>query len=188
MKILVAIFASILILISAYQLSFTWFVNKHESAMAEKAKAWTSRQYPNAATKYPGDKEKQTLYADTLAQLQNKRLKRLLDSTRETKITWWGQTYQKAKENELLLGLDLQGGINVALNIELTGLLKGLCNNPNDAGLKKAIEEANRRKTNSDANYIDLFAESFKDVNPGQPLAPLFSNNTRNQLKIDIGL
>jgi SecD/SecF fusion protein len=185
MKILVAIFASILILISAYQLSFTWFVNKHESAMAEKAKAWTNRQYPNPATKYPGDKEKQTLYADTLAQLQSKRLKRLLDSTRETKITWWGQTYQKAKESELLLGLDLQGGINVALNIELTGLLKGLCNNPNDAGLKKAIDEANRRKTNSDANYIDLFAESFKDVNPGQPLAPLFSNNTRNQLKID---
>ena len=185
MKILVAIFASILILISAYQLSFTWFVNKHESAMAEKAKAWTSRQYPNAATKYPGDKEKQTLYADTLARLQSKRLKRLLDSTRETKITWWGQTYQKAKESELLLGLDLQGGINVALNIELTGLLKGLCNNPNDAGLKKAIEEANRRKTSSDANYIDLFAESFKAVNPGQPLAPLFSNNTRNQLKID---
>ena len=55
MKILVAIFASILILISAYQLSFTWFVNKHESAMAEKAKLWTKNHYATAAAKYPGD-------------------------------------------------------------------------------------------------------------------------------------
>ncbi|MEP6750584.1 MAG: protein translocase subunit SecD, partial [Bacteroidota bacterium] len=185
MKILVAMFAGILILISAYQLSFTWFVNKHESAMAEKAKLWTKSHYANAAIKYPGDKEKETLYEDTLAQIQAKYLARLLDSTRETKITWWGQTYQKAKESELLLGLDLQGGINVSLNVELTGLIKNLCNNPNDPGLKKAIEEANRRKTNSDANYIDLFAQAFKDVNPGQSLAPLFSNNTHNKLKID---
>ncbi|HTL08599.1 MAG TPA: hypothetical protein VL307_10095, partial [Chitinophagaceae bacterium] len=185
MKILVAIFAGFLILISTYQLSFTWFVNKHESAMAEKAKQWTKNHYASAATKYPGDKELQTLYQDTLNQLQNARLRQLLDSTRETKITWWGQSYQKAKESELLLGLDLQGGINVALNIELSGLIKGLCNNPNDPGLKKALDEANRKKTNSDANFIDLFAESFKAVNPGQSLAPLFSNNTRNKLKID---
>ena len=185
MKILVAIFAGFLILISAYQLSFTWFVNKHESAMAEKARLWTKNHYTNALTKYPGDKEKQTLYQDTIAQLQSKYQRRLLDSTRETKITWWGQTYQKAKESELLLGLDLQGGINVALNVELTGLIKNLCNNPNDAGLKKAINEANKRKASSDANYIDLFAQAFKDVNPGESLAPLFSNNTHNKLKID---
>jgi len=185
MKILVAIFASILILISAYQLSFTWFVNKHESAMAEKAKLWTKNHNANALTKYPGDKEKQTLYQDTIDQVQNKYMRHLLDSTRDKPITWWGQSYLKAKESELLLGLDLQGGINVAMNIELTGLIKGLCNNPNDPGLKKAIDEANKRKTNSDANFIDLFAQAFKDVNPGQSLAPLFSNNTRNKLKID---
>ena len=185
MKILVAMFAGILILISAYQLSFTWFVNKHESAMAEKAKLWTKNHYEPAATKYSGDKEKQALYQDTVEKAQGRQLARLLDSTRETKITWWGQTYQKAKESELLLGLDLQGGINVALNIELVGLIKGLSNNPNDPGIKKAIDEANRKKTNSDANYIDLFAEAYKAVNPGQSLAPLFSNNTRNKLKID---
>jgi SecD/SecF fusion protein len=182
---LVAIFAAFLILISAYQLSFTWFVNKHESAMAEKAKLWVKNNYGLAATKYPTDNEKRTLYQDTLDLFQRDRLKHMLDSTRDKTITWWGQSYQKAKESELLLGLDLQGGINVALNIELSGLIKGLSNNPNDPGLKKAIDEANNKKTSSDANFIDLFADAFKAVNPGQPLAPLFSNNTRNKLKID---
>src|SRR5450432_109469 len=146
MKILVAIFAGFLILISAYQLSFTWFVNSHESAMAEKAKGWMKSHYANAATKYPGDAEKKTLYQDTLAQLEGAYQKRLLDSTRDKKITWWGQTYQKAKESELLLGLDLQGGINVTLDIELEGLIKGLANNPRDANLVRAIQRADIKK------------------------------------------
>jgi len=185
MRILVGIFAGILILISAYQLSFTWFVNKHESAMTEKAATWLKNNYGTATAKYPGNKELQTLYQDTLDILQRGRLHRLLDSTRDKNITWWGQSYQKAKESELLLGLDLQGGINVTLNVELSGLIKGLSNNPNDAGLKKALDEANRMRTSSDANFIDMFAESFQKVNPGQRMAPLFSNNTRNKLKID---
>jgi SecD/SecF fusion protein len=184
MRILVAIFAVLLIGISAYQLSFTWFVNKHEKVMAEKAEQWM-KKYPTPTAKYPNESVLQALYQDTLDQIKRDRIKRLLDSTKDESITWWGQSYQKAKENELLLGLDLQGGINVTLNVELAGLIKGLSNNPNDPLLKKALDEANRMKVTSDANFIDLFAEAFKKVNPGQKLAPLFANNVRNKLKID---
>jgi SecD/SecF fusion protein len=186
MRILVAIFAGFLILISAYQLSFTWFVNSHEHAMADKAKQWVNNHYSTAAVKYPNSKDLQTLYQDSLDGFRKDRLKRLLDSTRDEKITWWGQSYLKAKESELLLGLDLQGGINVTLDIELAGLIKGLSNNPNDAALKKALDEATRKKINSGgADYISLFRTAYESQNPGQPLAPLFSNNTRNKLKID---
>src|ERR1700754_3873141 len=132
MRALVSIFAGLLIVISVYQLSFTWFVNKHESAMQEKARRNINAAYPTAERKYPGDKEAQALYKDTLDELYKNRLRRLLDSTKDTKITWWGTSYQKSKESELLLGLDLQGGINVTLDIELEGLIKGLANNPRD--------------------------------------------------------
>ncbi|MBC7903571.1 MAG: protein translocase subunit SecDF [Gemmatimonadaceae bacterium] len=185
MRILVAIFAGFLILISAYQLSFTWFVNKHENAMADKAKQYVNRAYPAAEVKYPGNQDIQTLYRDTIAQAEKERLRRLLDSTRDKSITWFGHSYQKAKENELLLGLDLQGGINVTLDIELTGLIKALSNNSTDPKLVKALDEAKRRKVNSDADFISLFIKSFQDVNPGQKLAALFSNSTRNKLKSD---
>ncbi|HEX6180275.1 MAG TPA: protein translocase subunit SecD, partial [Chitinophagaceae bacterium] len=185
MRVLVSIFAVLLILISLYQLSFTWFVNKHESAMEEKAKTWLYRNYQPAASKYPNNKEAQALYADTLEHLYSERLRKLLDSTRDEKITWWGQTYQKSKESELLLGLDLQGGINVTLDIALDGLIKGLANNPRDPQLLKAIDEANRRKVASDADFITLFGQAFKSVNPNTPLAPLFANSTRNNLKMD---
>src|SRR6516165_10136108 len=174
MRALVSIFAALLIVISLYQLSFTWFVNKHESAMQDKAKRYVNNLYTTAERKYPGDKEAQAVYQDTLDEVYKGRLKRLLDSTKDTKITWWGTSYQKSKESELLLGLDLQGGINVTLDVALDGLIKGLANNPRDANLVKAIQLADQKKlTNGGANYIDLFSQAFKEINPGVKLAPL---------------
>src|SRR5688500_4238834 len=186
MRALVSIFTVLLILISVYQLSFTWFVNKHETSLEVKANQQEKRMYPvSAAQKYPGNKELQALYQDTLDLALRRRLERLRDSTKDTKITWWGQSYQKAKESELLLGLDLQGGINVTLDVALEGLIKGLANNPKDPKLLTAIQNAQVKKLNSDQNFIDLFAQSFKETNPSTPLAPHFANTDKNKLKIN---
>jgi SecD/SecF fusion protein len=186
MRALVSIFAGLLIVISLYQLSFTWFVNKHEAAMTQKAERFVKNNFPSAATKYPGNKDAQVLYQDSLSLVLRARTEKLLDSTKETKITWWGTTYQKSKESELLLGLDLQGGINVTLDIELKELIKGLANNPRDVSLVKAIQLADQKKlTNGGANYIDLFSSAFGEVNPGTKLAPLFANTNRNKLKFE---
>lgn len=179
MRALVSIFTALLIGISLYQLSFTWFVNQHEKEMEAKAAQQVKRAYPTASAKYPGNKEEQAAYQDTLNQLLKDRKQTLLDSTRDKKITWWGQTYQKAKESELLLGLDLQGGINVTMDVALDGLIKGLANNPTDPQLNAAIAEAQKRKLTSDQNFIDIFAAAFKDVNKGARLAPQFANANR---------
>jgi SecD/SecF fusion protein len=186
MRALVSIFAALLIIISLYQLSFTWFVNKHESAMEAKAKQYVTRMYPeNAVRKYPGDKEAQAAYQDTLDQLFNARKKILLDSTKDSKITWWGTTYQKSKESELLLGLDLQGGISVTLNIALDGLIKGLANNSRDPNLIKALNLAAQKMLTNSGNLIDLFAESYKEINPNGKLSSLFANSNRNKITFD---
>lgn len=184
MRALVSIFAALLIIISVYQLSFTWFVNKHESAMEAKAKNYVTRLYPQSPTqRYPGDKEAQALYQDSLDELYNTRRSRLLDSTKETKITPWGTTYQKAKESELLLGLDLQGGMSVTMNVALDGLVKNLANNQHDPMLLQAIARANA--SNTGGNFIDRFATAYKEVNPTGHLAPMFSNVNRNKIGYD---
>jgi SecD/SecF fusion protein len=185
MRALVSIFSALLIIISLYQLSFTWFVNKHESTIDAKAKRYVSSLYPAATQKYPGDKEAQALYQDTLDQVFRERKRKLLDSTKDTKITWWGTTYQKSKENELLLGLDLQGGMSVTLDVALDGLIRGLANNRRDPMLVKAIDLANQKKVTNSSNLIDLFALSYKEVNPTGKLAPLFANANRNKIKFD---
>jgi SecD/SecF fusion protein len=186
MRALVSIFAALLIIISVYQLSFTYFVNKHESAIEAKAKTQVSRLYPqSAAQKYPGNKEAQALYQDSIDVAFSIRKKKLLDSSKDTKITPWGTSYQKAKENELLLGLDLQGGISVTMDVSLDGLIKGLANNSHDPALLKALNTAIVKRQSQSGNIIDLFAESYKEQNPNGKLAPMFSNSNRNKIGYD---
>ncbi|MCS3795245.1 protein translocase subunit SecDF [Niastella sp. OAS944] len=178
MRALVSIFAGLLILISLYQLSFTWFVNQHEKEQGKKADAYVKRTYPlTPAQKYPTNTEARAYYKDTVDNARDSYLDSLLTASRDKKITWWGQTYQKAKESELLLGLDLQGGINVTMDVALDGLIKGLANNPKDPQLLRAVSEAQKRKLTSDQNFIDLFAAAYSQQNPGVKLAPLFANS-----------
>jgi len=184
MRALVSIFAGLLILISIYQLSFTWFVNQYEGEMDKKAEAYVKRTYLTPAQKYPTNTETRDLYKDTLENAKKAYLDSLLTASRDKKITWWGQSYQKAKESELLLGLDLQGGINVTMDVALDGLIKALANNPKDPQLQRAIAEAKNRKLNSDQNFIDLFASAYRDINPGVKLATQFAN-ANNKLSFD---
>lgn len=185
MRALVSIFTAFLILISLYQLSFTFFVNKFEKGLDEKTASYIRRTYGTASQKYPGDKEAQALYQDSVDERAKEYGDSLREASKDKVITWWGQSYQKAKESELLLGLDLQGGINVTLDVALDGLIKGLANNPKDLQLQKAIEEAQRRKLTSDQNFIDLFAASYNDVTNGGKMAPLFANANRNKLGVN---
>jgi SecD/SecF fusion protein len=185
MRALVSIFTALLIGISLYQLSFTWFVNNHETEIAAKAEQHIKRSFPSAEQKYPGNKEAQAIYQDSLDQLMADYRDSLFEATKDKSITWWGQTYQKSKESELLLGLDLQGGINVTMDIALDGLVKGLANNPRDARILAAIADAQQQKLTSDQNFIDLFAQSYKKLNPDSKLAPQFANANRNKLGIN---
>ena len=163
LKGLVWFFAITLILISVYQLSFTWVVNGHENKMKAKAIQFVTRSHPGIS-------------GDAKAELVQKTFHHYLDSTRDDKIyPLLGTTYQKSKENELSLGLDLQGGMAVTLNVSLDGLLKSLSNNPKDPRLLEALATANAQKVNSDKDFILLFADAFKQKNPNTNLASVFA-------------
>ena len=126
LKGLVKIFAIALILICLYQLSFTWFVHRHEDKMEERAAQWLKANFQTPEQKYPGNTELRLSYADSLNGLKKTRYERLIDSTKKDKIVFGLGTYQYAKEQELAYGLDLQGGMNVTLEVGLDGVLKSL--------------------------------------------------------------
>lgn len=184
LKGLVRFFAIALILICLYQLSFTWFVKSHESEMDKKAEAWLQK-FPAPDVKYPGNKELQAAYADSLSELKKERLKRLLDSTKDAKLAFGLTTYRDAKDKELMLGLDLQGGMSVTMEVGLDGLLKSLANFTKDAQFNKAIDQAVARKANSGADLITLFREELKAVNPSLKLAPFFASRSNGKIKFD---
>lgn len=188
LKGLVSFFTILLIAICAWQLSFTWFVRSHENKMQARAEKQVSASLATPAAKYPGELALQKAYKeDTFDVAVKDRLRELLDSTKDTKVTWWGTTYKKARESELNLGLDLQGGINVTMEVELVGLLKSMANNSKDPSFLKALENANARKANSNADFITLFDEEYRKLAPNARLASLFASNNQGRIKVTDG-
>ncbi|MEO6539197.1 MAG: protein translocase subunit SecDF, partial [Ferruginibacter sp.] len=163
LKGLVWFFTIALILISVWELSYTWVVKNYEG----QVKAQAERMVRNTGAK---------LSADDKAALVKVRTQHILDSTKDKPIyPLVGTTYQKCKENELNLGLDLQGGISVTMEVSLEGLLKSLSNNSKDPTLLKAIQTANAQKINSEENLITLFSNAYVQQNGRGKLASLFA-------------
>lgn len=170
LKGLVRFFAILLILICLYQLSFTFFVRGYEKEVYTKAESWVKRNYTNASEE---DKK----------ELTEARYRKILDSTKATKITWWGTTYRDAKDKELTLGLDLQGGMSVTMEVSMDGLIRSLADYTKDDKFNKALEAAIARKANSDADLVSLFVEEYKKTGAGTTLASFFINKSTGKIK-----
>jgi SecD/SecF fusion protein len=164
LKGLVKFFTIALIVFALYQLSITFVVRNKEKEMH----AWAEK-YATALSS--------GLSADSVAKLKEARYQAISDSMQTEIIFNAGikkYTLQAAKEEELKLGLDLQGGMNVTLEVSLDEMVRSMSNNPKDIALNKAISAAMDKKANSDANFITLFGESYLANNPGANLASLF--------------
>lgn len=173
LKGLVWFFAIALILISLWELSYTWVVRSYEGKVKSQAERIVKSQNPGINTK-----------TEDYDLLVKNRMQHILDSTRDKEIyPVIGTSYQKCKENELNLGLDLQGGMSVTMNVGLEGLLKSLSNNPKDPALVKALQTATAQKINSNTDYISLFITAYQGQNPGAKLANLFSGPNK-QVKV----
>ncbi len=85
-------------------------------------------------------------------------------------------TFKEVKENELSLGLDLQGGMHVVLEISPIDIIRSLSGNSQDPAFLKALEEAREKQKTSQAPFLDLFTQSFKAANPDRTLASLFAS------------
>ena len=188
LKGLVRFFTILLIIYSLYQLSFTFFVRSHEKKMEARAKSFVKNSFQSAEAKYPNNKDSQAIYQETLDKVYQDRLKRLLDSTKDVIVTYGingAMSYQKAKEEELNLGLDLQGGMNVTLEVEMTGLIRSLANNSKDPNFLLAIQNADKRKANSGDDFITLFIQEYRKLEPNRPLASLFAGASSNKITIN---
>ncbi len=166
LKGLIKLFTLALILISLFQLSFTFVVNNFENKQRSKVKLLVKQENPTL---------KEGEEAFNLA--VDDKLRFHLDSLSGQTIYNLGlkkYSYQQAKENELNLGLDLQGGMNVVLEVSLDELVRNMSNNPKDPALNAALAEADAMKANSQADFITLFSNAYLKQNPNGKLSTLF--------------
>ena len=173
LKGLVKFFTAALILISLYQLSLTLIVRNEEKKMRASAERSAKAMDP-ALTGQAFDKRADSLYQTISDSMQGE----VIFSVPVLKK----YTYQAAKGEELSLGLDLQGGMNVTLEVSLYDLVRSMSNNPRDPALNKAIADANVEKANSEANFITLFGETYQKENPGVNMAYLFTKPSERDI------
>jgi SecD/SecF fusion protein len=132
---LVKFFAILFALVSIYQLSFTFVANK----VKDDAKNFAG-----------GNPEKELKY---------------LDSIGKEKVFLDFFTYNDVRDKQIKKGLDLEGGINVILQISVKDVLMQLSNDSKNPVFNKALEEATRNQKGNQS-YLDAFFEAF-DANKG---------------------
>lgn len=84
-------------------------------------------------------------------------------------------TYKEIKETELNLGLDLQGGMHVTLEVSPIDILKGLSGNSADADFIAALDQAKQNVRGTQLNFVNEFYSEFKERAPQKELAQIFA-------------
>ena len=116
--------------------------------------------YDKAAKEYAaGDDAKEYLYLDSIA----------------AKKVWFGYTLKECREKEINLGLDLKGGMNVTMEVSVPDILDALSGHNETPNYKEALARAKQKQKSSGADFVTLFIESFREVDPEGQLASIFS-------------
>lgn len=93
-------------------------------------------------------------------------------------------TYKEVKEREINLGLDLKGGMNVTMEVSVADVVRAMAVNKNDPTFVKAMELAAQKQKNSQENFVTLFGQSFKEINPNAQLSAIFGKKEmRDRIK-----
>lgn len=99
---------------------------------------------------------------------------RYLDSLWKQPV-FLGTTLEDLTKQELGLGLDLQGGMHVILEVSPNDIVKSLASGTRDPRVGQAIDNAAERAVTSSDHFVDLFVEEFKKLAPNTNLARIFS-------------
>ncbi len=128
-----------------FSLSLTWFATSVES---------DAKEYAN------GDSELEYAYLDSMAS--------------EEVYPIIGYTYGELRTKMLNLGLDLKGGMNVTLEVQIEEVVKALSSFNKDVPFNQAIRDAKIKQLETNQDFVTLFGEAYIASNPNGKLASIF--------------
>ena len=161
----IKLIAVLLALACVYQLSFTF-----KTRSVEKKAAAYAAQFP--------------------LDVQSEAEQHYLDSVQNVQVFNLGFkkfTYKECKEKELNLGLDLKGGMNVMLEVQVEDVVKALAgDSQNDPAFVEAIAEANEAlKQGTSSDYIGDFVKAYSRLSNGRPIAEIFVSPDRQDITLE---
>jgi SecD/SecF fusion protein len=187
------VFTILLSLACLYQLSFSWVTRSFESdvnQLAEQKYDSLSREsvefvINNDTLIIGGDKEKQQIVS-----LYEQKL--LAEKADQPTYPILDLDYQRCKDQELGLGLDLQGGMSVTLEVSIEDLVKNFAGNSSKISFRKpfnaALAEFKKGEStvaSASDDFIGLFYDHYKSQYPKNPPMIFFSNGLKEYMDIN---
>lgn len=145
----IRLLATLIALVTIYQLSFTFFSRKVEKDADEYAQGSATKKY---------------FYLDSVQNLP------VIDFPGLK-----GITYQDAKEKEINLGLDLKGGMNVTLEVSVVDVINSLSGYSRDTVFQAALKRAGELQRETEDDFITLFGQAYTQIDPNARLASIFA-------------
>lgn len=179
----------LLVIISVYQVSFTFVSNSVEKKVAKEVEGELS-DYKELASK-TGD----TLVIDGILidfrkpeGLENARTalisKKLKEKGDAPVYPVLGSSFSTVKQRSMAFGLDLVGGMSVTMEINIPEMLKSYARSERDSKFRKAYDAAMGEYTVKGGDFIAIFANKHKQINKGVPLVSLFSLVDNEELNV----
>ena len=157
------------ILACFWQLSFSLVSSIYAGKADKAADKVVERVKESAAFAQVPDVDK-AFYLDSIRKIESRRYTDSISS----KVIYFGNTYKQVQNKEINLGLDLKGGMNVMLQVQLEDLVKALAGDNRTPEFEKAVALAKQRSVSSQSDFITLFGEAWKEVGGGQRLSSIF--------------
>ena len=151
-----------------FSLSFTFVVNKEQKNATEYAES------------FQDSINSQQNYSDkTKMQLEQYYLDSIANEPVYTPWLFFGKkswTLSECQDSELKLGLDLQGGMNVTLEISMKDILIALSDNSQNPIFNQALQVASEKEKSSQLDYLALFESAFSELNSTSPMSTRLSS------------
>jgi SecD/SecF fusion protein len=136
---LIKFFAILFALVSIYQLSFTFVANK----VKNDAKAFAA-----------GNSDKEARYLDSIGK------------ENVFNLGFTNFNFDEVSDKQINKGLDLEGGINVILQISVKDILKGLSSNSKNPVFNKSLADATAN-IQGNTPYLEKFFDAFEANSKG---------------------
>ncbi len=162
--------AILLLFAALWQLSFTVVSNKQVKNAEKYAEATVAAMATDNSVMNLSDSAKNAV----LDSVRVKANRYYLDSIASEKV-YLGYTLRDVQAKGINLGLDLKGGMNVMLQVQMEDLVRALASNPCDE-FNAALAEAKAASKTSKTNFVDLFATAWETNKGEKTLAEVFKS------------
>ncbi|MCH5221044.1 MAG: protein translocase subunit SecD [Muribaculaceae bacterium] len=154
-SIVAGVIAVFLVLVCLFYLSFTFISNKYESEAAVYA------------VQESGDNDDAAY---------NQAYKHYMDSLGEQKV-YLGYTLNDVRKWGVGLGLDLKGGMNVILQVDMPDMLRSMKSGATDSVFEAALNGANKMVANHESDdFVSSFIQLYRQSKPQADFSVVFQD------------